>query len=126
MDDPDKTSKLMEAMQACLPIKAQLQPHVISELVKQSPDVAFARELRIVRVLYAGEEGGIMCALEMNSDFEPTCFMSLTYLRFDPQHPLYSLITEYQRTRINTIRKNDMLSAPKRSRRNCAKKKPKR
>jgi hypothetical protein len=58
----------------------------------------------ITAVSYAGDEGGIMCRLEIPRN-ENAVHISITYLRFDPRLPLAREITAYQRHRMKHLRR---------------------
>jgi hypothetical protein len=59
----------------------------------------------VIFVGYSGDEGGIMCALEMENGAKAH-ITSLTHLKIDPEHPLVLEVTFYQQQRIARIKKS--------------------
>ena len=112
IDDPAKTDRLVEALEASLPIETRLTASLIQTLSKGSPDVAIPTKCNVVSVVYAGEEGGILCALDIGGpDTQAVHLVSITYLIFERKLPLFSQIDAYQRHRIKKLklqaRRND-------------------
>ncbi|MEI9425890.1 hypothetical protein O7A70_32890 [Mesorhizobium sp. Cs1299R1N1] len=60
IDDPDKTNRLVEALEASLPVETRLPASLIQTLSKRSPDLAIPARCNVVSVFYMGDEGGIM------------------------------------------------------------------
>jgi hypothetical protein len=52
-----------------------------------------------------GDEGGIVCKLDLGSTVEKAAFTSITHLRFDPRLPLAREITAYQKHRVKRLRR---------------------
>jgi hypothetical protein len=57
-------------------------------------------------ILYAGDEGGIMCALAMEDDTKVS-ITSLTHLKIDPDHPLALEVKLYQQQRIARLKQSN-------------------
>jgi len=112
IDDPDKTDRLVDALEASLPVETRLSASLIQTLSKRSPDVAIPARCNVVSVFYAGEEGGIVCALDIGGpDTKSAHLVSITHLIFERKLPLFSQIDKYQRHRIKKLkqqaRRND-------------------
>ena len=112
IDDPDKTDRLVDALEASLPVETRLSASLIQTLSKRSPDVAIPARCNVVSVFYAGEEGGIVCALDIGGpDSKSAHLVSITHLIFERKLPLFSQIDKYQRHRIKKLkqqaRRND-------------------
>jgi hypothetical protein len=112
IDDPDKTDRLVDALEASLPVETRLSASLIQTLSKRSPDVAIPARCNVVSVFYAGEEGGIVCALDIGGpDTKSVHLVSITHLIFERKLPLFSQIDAYQRHRIKKLkqqaRRND-------------------
>ena len=52
-----------------------------------------------------GDEGGILCKLDLGADAENVAFLSITHLRFDPRLPLAREINVYQKHRVKRLRR---------------------
>jgi len=63
--------------------------------VKASVD----RALSVKRVFYAGDEGGIVCAVTPSRAAKQVFTVSLTHVRIAPHHPLLPAVLVYQRER---------------------------
>ena len=112
IDDPDKTDRLVDALEASLPVETRLSASLIQTLSKRSPDVAIPARCNVVSVFYAGEEGGIVCALDIGGpDSKSAHLVSITHLIFERKLPLFGQIDAYQRHRIKKLkqqaRRND-------------------
>jgi hypothetical protein len=105
IDDPDKTSRLVDALEASLPVETRLSASLIQTLSKKSPDMAIPARCNVVSVFYMGEEGGIICALDIGGpDTKTPHLVSITHLVFERKVPLFSQIDAYQRHRIKKLK----------------------
>jgi hypothetical protein len=105
IDDPDKTKGLMGEMELLLPLETRLQPHVKVALSKQSPDIDIPDRCNVTKLFYMGEEGGIICGLDVGGPDTKTPFIvSITHLVFDRRSPLFRQIDAYQRHRIKKLK----------------------
>lgn len=112
IDDPDKTERLVDALEASLPVETRLSASLIQTLSERSRDVAIPARCSVVSVFYMGEEGGIVCALDIGGpDTKTPHLVSITHLIFERKVPLFSQIDAYQRHRIKKLkqqaRRND-------------------
>jgi hypothetical protein len=104
IDDPDKTSRLIAALQASLPIETRLPASLIRSLSERTPDVAIPEKCNVVSIFYMGEDGGIMCALDIGGpNAKAAHVVSITHLVFDRKAPLFHQIDAYQRHRIKKL-----------------------
>jgi hypothetical protein len=118
IDDPDKTGRLVDALEASLPIETRLSTSLMQTLSKRSADLAIPPRCNVVSVFYMGEEGGIVCALDIGGpDTKTPHLVSITHLIFERKVPLYGQIDAYQRHRIKKLkqqaRHNDQWSLGK-------------
>ena|SRR6476646_4869366 len=105
IDDPDKTGRLVDALEASLPIETRLSASLMQTLSKRSADLAIPRRCNVVSVFYMGEEGGIMCALDIGGpDTKTPHLVSITHLIFERKVPLCGQIDAYQRHRIKKLK----------------------
>jgi hypothetical protein len=102
--------RLLSRLDAALPVFARLSPDMAAAVRKESPQIEQPELARITRVDYAGDEGGILCSLDLGGPEGGTKFVvSITHLRFDPRHVLAREIAAYQKHRIKRIRKETLL-----------------
>jgi hypothetical protein len=105
IDDPEKAARLVDALEASLPIETRLPASLIQSLSKRSPDVAIPAKCNVVSVFYTGEEGGIVCALDIGGpNAETAHIVSITHLIFERKVPLFSQIDAYQRHRTKKLK----------------------
>jgi hypothetical protein len=105
IDDPAKTSRLIDALEASLPIETRLPASLIRTLSGPDPDAAIPARCNVVSVFYTGEEGGIICALDIGGPNAKTAhIVSITHLIFDRKVPLFSQINGYQRHRTKKLK----------------------
>ena len=65
IDDPEKTDRLVAELKASLPVETRLSQILIRTLSKQTPDLAIPDSCNVVSIFYTGEEGGIVCGLDI-------------------------------------------------------------
>lgn len=98
----------MADLNGSLPISAAMSNELRAMLRGQLPDLASNAECRVTRVDYAGDEGGIMCKLELavaGSLADRGLFVSITHLRFVGRSPLVRDVAAYQKHRSKKIRR---------------------
>ena len=105
IDDYRATQELIRLMEASLPIPAR----PISGLVKTMTErgVALPSEVLIKRVLYSGDEGGILCDITVSATGQEAILCSLTHLRVRASHPLAEAIRAYQQARTQKLARLD-------------------
>ena len=103
IDDRDRTMELIEQMESMLPIPVNASNALIRFLRQQGTRIRAKQRLQIEKVFYAGDEGGIMCALTGVQSREAAYVCSLTHLRISHKHPLAKAIRTYQRERSQTL-----------------------
>src|ERR1700739_3654010 len=105
IDDPEKTDRLVAELKASLPIETRLSQILMRAIVKQSPGLAIADSCNVVSIFYTGEEGGIVCGLDIGGpDTKTPYIVSITHLGFDRRMPLFRQIDAYQRHRIKKLK----------------------
>lgn len=105
IDDMEKTAALIGKMHAALPMAAEYSTEAYEALWEMSPDTMSTRQCRIISVLYAGDEGGILCKLDFEGS-NTVYFVSLTHLTFDRRAPVSREIRTYKKHRIKRLRKH--------------------
>ena len=105
IDDPRVVASLLKQMEAHLPIPVQVTPEVRQMLRSQHVLIPASRRVKIEHVLYAGDEGGIVCGLTFPGASREAVVISLTHLRIAAAHPLADAIRDYQRTRVQKLRR---------------------
>jgi hypothetical protein len=105
IDNLEKTEVLLEKLKNSLPIEAKLSQNLIRTLAETSPDLSIPAKCNVTKVLYAGDEGGVLCSLDVGgSDSRTAQIVSITHLGFDRHIPLAREIEAYQRHRIKKLK----------------------
>ena len=106
IDDPEKTDRLVAELKASLPVKTRLSQILMRTIAKQSPNLTVPDSCNVVSIFYMGEEGGILCGLNIGGpDTKTPHFVSITHLSFDTRMPLFRQIDAYQRHRIKKLKR---------------------
>jgi len=105
IDHPDITERLIAKLNGALPIAARLTPKLQDALRRQNDGSTIPGQAAITSISYAGDEGGIVCKLDLGSEVEKAAFASITHLRFDPRLPLAREIAAYQRHRVKRLQR---------------------
>lgn len=104
IDHPETVERLMAKLNQMLPIPARITPELQASLRGQTGGAVPAR-CAITWISYMGDEGGIVCKLDLGENVAKQAFTSITHLRFDPRLPLAREITAYQKHRVKHLRR---------------------
>jgi hypothetical protein len=106
IDNPHQVEHLLDKMKASLPLTAAVTPALAALIQERSRAIQPARECRVVSVDYAGDEGGIVCKLQLGPvDTREVLIVSLTHLLFDRRGSLAREIAKYQEHRVKRLRR---------------------
>jgi hypothetical protein len=105
IDQPESTERLIAKLNDALPVPARLTPELQATLQRQHPGAAIPAHATITWISYAGDEGGIVCKLDLGPDVEKAAFTSITHLRFDARLPLAREIAAYQKHRVKRLQR---------------------
>lgn len=106
IDHRDKADRLKVEMEALLPLETRLSPNLKKTLAKQSPGSAIPERCMVTNIFYTGDEGGIVCHLDIGGPDTKTPFIvSITLLIFPKRCPLFRQIDAYQRHRVKKLKK---------------------
>ncbi len=105
IDNPGQAERLLIRLQAALPMPARMTPELAATL--RTPDTAMEipAACSIIAVHYAGDEGGIVCGLDVAAANDKAVYASITHLRFDPRLPVARDIAAYQKHRVKRLRR---------------------
>ncbi|WP_234731762.1 hypothetical protein [Acidocella facilis] len=105
IDNPIQMQCLLARLQGALSLPARATPELAAMLKTQNITADASATATITAANYAGDEGGIMCRLEIPAN-EKAVHVSITHLRFDPRLPLAREITAYQKHRVKHLRRH--------------------
>jgi len=106
IDDREQVDRLIAMMRASLPLSASMGPELRSLMRQKLPDIDGTRQFHITRIDYLGDDGGIVCALELGQDERREVYVvSMTHLHFSPRGALTREIAAYQKHRVKRLRR---------------------
>ena len=113
IDNPDQVERLIARLRQSLPLFATVTPEVTAVIRERSPTGTDPQHrYPITRVDYAGDEGGIVCKVELGPEVgDSALFASITHLRFVHAEPLARQIAGYQKHRVKRLRRVGQTSA---------------
>ena len=107
IDDYVKTQALMKKLEANLPITARPGKPFLKMMQDRGNVLSADHPLSIDSLIYAGDEGGILCAITPEEQDKEDYVVSITFLRIDPKHPLAEEVQTYQKQRTQTLRRQN-------------------
>ena len=87
IDDPVEVTQLLQQMEGHLPIPAQMTRALGGMLRRRGVKISSTRKVQIEKVLYAGDEGGIICGITFPGQGGNAVVVSLTHLRWQVPIP---------------------------------------
>ena len=105
IDNPEQAERLLARLQAALPVPARMMPKLAATLRTPETATEIPPGCSIIALHYAGDEGGIVCGLDVATATGSAAYTSITHLRFDPRLPLARDIATYQKHRVKRLRR---------------------
>jgi hypothetical protein len=105
IDHPEITQRLIAKLNEALPLPVSLTPELQDILRRQTSGSTIPARVTVTWISYAGDEGGIVCKLDLGPDVKNAAFTSITHLRVDPRSPLAREIAAYQKHRVKRIQR---------------------
>jgi hypothetical protein len=113
IDNQDQVERLLRKLTEVLPLSALVPPDLMANLRGRSSTAKITLDCKVTEVIYAGDEGGIMCHLTFDEEEKEEVFLvSITHLAFDRRLPIAREIAAYQNHRIKRIRCDKATDAP--------------
>ncbi len=107
IDNPDQAGRLFAKPQAAPPVPARMTPELAATL---QADAAAGQRIGpacvVTSISYAGDDGGVMCKLDLLNETGKSVHVSITHLRFDPRLPAAREIASYQKHRVKHLRRS--------------------
>ena len=97
--------ELLAIINKVLPLPARLTLELQASLRDENASAPIPTDCTITGTYYMGDEGGIICKLDLGAGVEKQAFVSITHLRFDPRLPLSRRIAAYQKHRVKRLRR---------------------
>jgi hypothetical protein len=113
IDNPDQVERLLHRLADVLPLAALATPALVADLRERSSAAKITWHCKVTDILYAGDEGGVMCHVIFDQKEKEDVFLvSITHLAFDRRLPIAREIASYQKHRIKRIRRENTTDAP--------------
>ena len=104
IDDYSSALSLSNQLDASVPFKVRPGKPLLKLMKDKGTPMSAERDYLVEKVMYSGDEGGIMCMLQGKPTDEEVVGSSLTHLIIDPEHPLAESVKAYQRQRNYRLR----------------------
>ena len=112
IDNQDQVEQLLRKLTEVLPLSALATSTLMANLRGRSSAAKITLDCKVTKVMYAGDEGGIMCHLTFDEEEKEEVFLvSITHLSFDRRLPVAREIAAYQKHRIKRIRRDNATDA---------------
>lgn len=113
IDNQDEVERLLRELTKALPLSALATPALMANLRQQSSTAKITLDCKVTKLIYAGDEGGVMCHLAFDEeDKQEVILVSITHLAFDRRLPVTRKIAAYQKHRIKHLRRDGSTDAP--------------
>jgi hypothetical protein len=98
IDNQDEVERLLRELTKAMPLSALATPALMAKLREQSSTANITLDCKVTKVIYAGDEGGVICHLAFDEeDKEEVFLVSITHLAFDRRLPVARKIAAYRK-----------------------------
>ena len=112
IDNQSQVERLLRKLTEVMPLSALASPALMANLRGRSPTAKVSLDCKVTKVIYAGDEGGIVCQVIFDEEETKEVFLvSITHLSFDRRFPVAREIAAYQKHRIKQIRRQNAPAA---------------
>ena len=113
IDNQDEVERLLRELTKAMPLSALATPALMANLREQSSAANITLDCKVTKVIYAGDEGGVICHLAFDEeDKEEVFLVSVTHLAFDRRLPVARKIAAYRKHCIKHLRRDGSTDAP--------------
>ena len=107
IDDYASATELSQQLDASLPFTVRPGKPLLNLKREKGTPLSAERDYVVEKVMYSGDEGGIICMLQGGETDKAVVGSSLTHLIIDPEHPLAESVRAYQRQRNHRLQQQD-------------------
>jgi hypothetical protein len=107
IDDYDSATSLSNQLDASVPFNVRPGKPLLKMMKSKGTPMSAERDYAVEKVMYAGDEGGILCMLQGAATDKEVVGASITHLIIDPDHPLAGSVKAYQKQRNHRLRQQD-------------------
>jgi hypothetical protein len=107
IDNYDSAISLSHQLEASVPFKVRPGKPLLKLMQDKGTPMSAERDYTVEKVMYSGDEGGIICMLQGKATDKEQIGASLTHLVIDPGHPLCEPVRVYQRQRTHRLKQQE-------------------
>lgn len=107
IDDYDSATLLSHQLEASVPFNVRPGKPLLKLMKNKGTPMSAERDYAVEKVMYSGDEGGILCMLQGTAADKEVVGASITHLIMEPTHPQASSVKAYQRHRNDQLRLQD-------------------
>ena len=107
IDDYASATALSRQLDASLPFTVRPGKPLLKLMKAQGTPMSAERDYVVEKVMYSGDEGGIICMLQGEKTDKTVVGASLTHLILDPAHPLAEAVSAYRQQRTRQLKLQD-------------------
>jgi hypothetical protein len=107
IDDYDSATALSKQLDASVPFNVRPGKPLLKMMKNKGTPMSAERDYAVEKVMYSGDEGGILCMLQGAATDKEIVGASITHLIIDPGHPLAESVRAYQKQRNHRLRQQD-------------------
>ena len=109
IDNQNQVERLLRELTEVMPLSALASPVLMAALRGRSSTAKVSLDCKVTKVIYAGDEGGIVCQVIFDKEETKQVFLvSITHLAFDRRLSVAREIAAYQKHRIKHIRRQNV------------------
>ena len=103
IDDYASAQALSRQLDESTPFSVRPCAPLLKRMQAEGAPMTADYDYTVDKVMYSGDEGGIMCVIQPGDKDETVVGASITHLSIDPAHPLAEAVTAYQRNRTHQL-----------------------
>lgn len=103
IDDYASATALSRQLDESVPFTVRPRSPLLKRMREQGTPMSANRDYTVDKVMYSGDEGGIMCMLKPGEQDTTAVGTSITHLTIDPAHPLAEDVKTYQHNRTHQL-----------------------
>ncbi len=107
IDDYASATSLTKQLEASMPFTVRPGKPLMKLMKEQGTPMSADRDYVVEKVMYSGDEGGIICMLQGAKTDKTLVGSSLTHLIIDPAHPLAEAVSAYRQQRTRQLKLQD-------------------
>lgn len=104
IDNYASATSLSKQLEASVPFTVRPGKPLLKLMKEKGTPMSADRAYVVEKVMYSGDEGGILCMLQGATTDKTVVGSSLTHLIIDPAHPLAEAVSAYRQQRTQQLK----------------------